>query len=205
MDSFGKDISLDVLRVCVLYMSRSFSLYTCSVGSLLYTDVQGVVAFICYVLPMSCIHLLCGVPAHCLNLSMELPQGVPCDPYASLLGSCVFHQDCLLIPCGSPLGVLLIVFKHAVTLICISYVFSYGIRIDSLGNPYGIARDSMLAFPYISCRSLTNVYLFGVDKRSVYVIQLEYSLLCFCSQHFPSHGETLRLCCHTKCRVKAFD
>ena len=51
------------------------------------------------VLPMSCIHLLCGVPAHCLNLSMELPQGVPCDPYASLLGSCVFHEDCLLIPC----------------------------------------------------------------------------------------------------------
>ena len=71
------------------------------------------------------------------------PQGVPCDPYASLLGSCVFHEDCLLIPCWSPLGVLLIAFKHAVTLICISYVFSYGIRIDSLGNPYGIARDSM--------------------------------------------------------------
>ena len=161
MDSFGSDIYRNVLQVYVLYVSLSLSLYTFSVGSLLYTDGWGAVALICYVLPMSCIHLLCGVPAHCLNLSMGLPQGVPCDPYACLLGSCVFHGYCLLIPCGSPLGVLLITFRHAVTLICISYVFSYEIPIDSLCNPYGIARDSMLAFPCISCCSLTNVNFLG--------------------------------------------
>ena len=86
MDSFGKDITWDVLHVCVFYVSLSLSLYTFSVGSLLCTHVRGVVAFIWYVLPMNCIHLLCGVPAHCLDSSMEFPQGVPCDHYASLLG-----------------------------------------------------------------------------------------------------------------------
>ena len=86
MDSFGKDISWNVLQVYVFYVSLSLSLYTFSVDSLLYTDGWGAVALICYVLPMSCIHLLCGVPAHCLDSSMEFPQSVPREPYASLLG-----------------------------------------------------------------------------------------------------------------------
>jgi len=77
-------LSLSLSLSDSLSLSLSLYLYAFFVSALLAMPMSKDAVLICFVLPMSCIHLSFGVPVDCLNFSVEFPQGVLCDPYGSL-------------------------------------------------------------------------------------------------------------------------
>ena len=131
MDSFGKDISWDVLRICVLNMSLSFSLYTCSVGSLLCCPW---VAYICFVV--------------FLLIAWTCPWSSHRVCHVTLMHPCWVHVYFIRIVYWFHVEVLWVSFSLPLSMLWLSYVFPMCFPMESVYIPYAIP----MALPGILCQ-----------------------------------------------------